>query len=283
MTSTTQGTQTPDRFNLYRFKLDRILGRGGTGVVYRGMDPQNGEIVAVKLFYANFFRNRLHLHDFVRSVIKFRKFSHINVAQIYEFLQGDEGQCLVLEYVDGVDLKWYLENRPWNLPERLVVAAQICNGLQYLHENGFTHHDLKPSNILFTRKGVAKLVDYSLCGNSPLTFLFDTAVHEQVTPMYVAPELIRQEKATPQSDIYSLGITLYLLFAQRVPFPVDSLQKLYYCHVNVKPDHPTVINKKCPQVLGDLIMQMIEKKPEARFHDCDQIRIALAKVGQSRI
>jgi serine/threonine-protein kinase len=279
-----QQTQTPDRFTLYRFKLDRVLGKGGTGIVYRGIDPDNNLVVAVKLFYAAFFRNRLRLHDFARSVTKFRKFTHQNVARIYEFIQGKEGECLVLEYIDGPDLKWYIENRPWNLQERLVIAAQICNGLQYLHDRGFTHHDLKPSNILFTRKGVAKLVDFSLCGNSYLLSVFDTGIHEQVTPMYVAPELIlRAEKATPQSDIYSLGITFYVLFTERIPFPVDNLQHLYQCHLRIMPDHPSIVNTKCPPLLGDIIMKMVDKNPEDRYRDCDQLRIALADVGRSRI
>jgi serine/threonine-protein kinase len=276
---------TPDRSSLYRFRLDRILGKGGTGVVYRGHDPEKeSAVVAVKLFYESFFRNTFHRRDFSRSVAKFQKFTHQNVAQVFEFIQGAEGDCLILEYVDGPDLKWYLENRPWNLQERLVVAVQICNGLQYIHERGFTHHDLKPSNILFTRKGVVKLVDYSLCGNSYLLSLFDPSLHEQVTPMYVAPELItKKDKASPQSDIYSLGITMYVMFAERPPFMVDNLQALYMCHLRVVPDHPSIINKRCPPLLGDIIMKMIDKKPENRFVDCDQLRIALAEVGRSRI
>ena len=281
---TQQDFLIPDRATLYRFRLDRILGKGGTGVVYRGLDPEANEVYAVKLFFASFFRNRLHLRDFARSTAKFQKFVHMNVAHIFEFIQGDEGECLVLEYVDGPDLKWYIDKRPWNLQERLVITAQICNGLQYIHERGFTHHDLKPSNILFTRRGVVKLVDYSLCGNSYLLSLFDTSLHEQVTPMYVAPELItKSEKATAQSDIYSLGITMYLMFAERVPFPVDNLQKLYFCHLKITPEHPSVVNPKCPRQLGDIIMKTLEKKPENRFRDCDQLRIALSDIGRSRI
>jgi serine/threonine-protein kinase len=276
-------SQTPDRPTLYRFRLNRVLGKGGTGIVYLGIDPENDIVVAVKRFYDSFFRNRLHLRDFARSVSRFQRFTHINVARIYEFIQGEEGECLILEYVDGPDLKWYLDNQPWKLQERLGIAAQICNGLQYIHEMGFTHHDLKPSNILFTRKGMVKLVDYSLCGNSYLLSLFDATIHEQVTPMYVAPELIRSEKATAQSDIYSLGITFYLMFAERVPFPVDSLQKLYQCHLRVMPEHPSIANPKCPPLLGDIIMKMVDKKPETRFRDCDELRITLANISRSRI
>ncbi|HOE65289.1 MAG TPA: serine/threonine-protein kinase [Candidatus Hydrogenedentes bacterium] len=274
--------ELPDRSKLYHFRIDRILGRGGAGTVYRGIDANTGQVVAVKLFHGNFFRNAVHQRDFAKSVGRFRQFNHPNVVRTFEFLEGDDGPCLIQEYVDGPDLKWYIANRRWDLQERLVIAAQICNGLQYIHEQGFMHHDLKPANILFTRQGIAKLTDYSL-SRAHLFALFDNAIHEQVTPMYVAPELIEKKKATPQSDIYSFGITLYLLFAGKVPFEVDSLTKLYQCHLLVAPLRPAEVNAKCPPALSDIIMRMIEKKPEKRFRDCDELRIALSQIGKSRI
>lgn len=279
-TSVPMPEELPDRLSLYHYKIDRLLGKGGTGVVYRGIDTKTGQVVALKLFHSNFFRNRFHLKDFARSVVKFKKFDHRNVTRIYDFITGEEGNCLAQEYVDGPSLKWYIENRPWNLRERLLIVIQICNGLQYIHDQGFTHHDLKPANILFTRKGVAKLSDYSLCRARIFTL---TTLQEQITPMYVAPEIIQKGKASPQSDIYSLGITLYLLFTGRVPFEVDTLDKLYQCHLRITPYHPNMVNPKCPPTLGDAIMRMIEKDPKKRFESCDQLRIVLSNIAQSRI
>lgn len=269
--------------SLYRFKVDLILGEGGTGTVYRGVDQESGEVMAVKLFRANFFRNRLHSRDLAKSVAKFKHFEHQNVVKIYEFISGDEGECLVLEYVDGPDLKWYLGNRPWNLQELLVITAQVCNGLAYIHDRGFVHHDLKPANVLFTRKGQVKLCDFSLCGSSYLLALFDSGAANQVTPMYVAPEIIRKQKSTPASDMYSLGVMLYLMFTKQVPFAVDSLERLYMCHLQAVPDHPTEKNRECPRALGNIIMKLLEKNPDDRFQDSDQVRIALAGIGRSRI
>jgi serine/threonine protein kinase len=245
---------TPDRGKLYHYKLDRILGQGGTGRVYRGIDTKKGEVVAIKLFREDFFRNRLHLRDLVKSVKRFRKYSHQNVVRIHDFIDGDEGKCMVMEYIDGPDLKWYLVNRPWNLQERIGIVSQICFGLQYLHDQKITHHDIKPANILFTRTGIAKLADFSLYGSSLLLELIDRGAGEQITPMYVPPEIIRGEGATPKSDQYSLGITLYLLFAERLPFQVDNLQRLYQCHLNVVPDHPSLVNPKCPHLVGDIVL-----------------------------
>lgn len=274
--------ELPDRLRLYRFKCDRILGRGGTGTVYRAIDTEKGEVVAIKLFHANFFRNAGQVRDFAKSVQSFKKFTHMNIIRVFEFIEGDEGLCMTMEYADGPDLKWYIENRPWNLEERLVIVAQILNGLQYLHDQGFTHHDLKPGNILFTRKGVAKLSDYSLCRPRSIPFL-DSGLVEQITPMYVAPEIIKGEKATHRSDIYSLGIALYLMFTGKLPFEVDNLQRLYQAHLKVIPFHPHTVNRRCPQALGDVIMKMIEKDPQKRYESCDQLRIIISDVCKPRI
>jgi serine/threonine-protein kinase len=274
--------EPPDRYKLYHFRIDLLLGRGGTGTVYRAVNSETGNIVAVKLFHANFFRNNLHVRDLAKSVKRFKKFEHKNIVQIYDFISGDEGHCLVQEYVDGPDLRWYIENRPWNLQERMVVVAQMCNGLQYIHDQGFVHHDMKPANVLFTRKGIAKLTDYSLA-REKLFNLLDSGLKEQVTPMYVAPEIIRGERATPQSDIYSLGATFFLVFTGRVPFPVDNLQRLYECHLQVMPDHPSEVNSRCPRDLGDVILKMMSKEQEDRFESCDELRIRMSDIGRSRI
>jgi len=218
---------TPDIPKLYHYKLQRVLGEGGTGKVYLGIDMNKGAPVAIKLFHENFFRNRLHVRDLAKSIIKFKRFKHNNVVQILDFIDDTQGRCLVMEYVDGPSLKWYLLNRPYRLNERINIALQICQGMQYLHDKGCIHHDFKPSNVLFTRTGIVKIADFSLYGNTFLLELIDRNVGEQITPMFVAPEFIRKEKVTNQSDIYSMGITFYMLFTDKVPFPVDSLKRLY--------------------------------------------------------
>jgi serine/threonine protein kinase len=278
----TTDSAPPDRVRIYKYRIDKTLGQGGSGTVYRGLDPETGKVFAVKLFRANFFANKMHERDFAGSVQHFIKFNHINVTKIYDFLTGDEGAALVMEFVDGFDLKYYIENRTWDLRERIVVCSQICNGLQYIHDQGYTHHDLKPANILLTRRGVVKLSDYSLA-RAKLFALFETTHSELITPMYIAPELLRKEKSTHKADLYSLGVTMYLMFVGHHPFQVDNLAMLYHCHQKIMPEHPTVMNKRCPKALGDIIMKMLEKKPENRFENCDQLRIAMANIGRSKI
>lgn len=273
----------PDIPQLYQYKLDRILGEGGTGRVYRGINVKTNDIVAVKLFRANFFRNKLHVRDLARGVKKFKKFDHRNVVKIFDFIDGKEGRCMIMEYIDGPDLKWYLINRPWNLQERHGIFMQLCAGLQYLHDRGCIHHDFKPANVIFTRNGIAKIVDFSLYGSSLLLDLFSGGVSEQITPMFVAPEYIRKERSTQKCDQYSLGISMYMMFAKQVPFPVDSLQALYACHLTGTPEHPTDINPDCPRAIGDIIMKLLAKRPDNRFKDCDEVLIQLSNLSISRI
>lgn len=275
-----------DRPKLYHYKVDRILGQGGSGVVYRGIDQAKGEVYAIKRFHENFFRNALHIRDLKSTVKKFKKFKHDNVVQIFDFLDKDpanDGYCMVMEYVDGPNLNWYLKNRPFKLSERIQIATQICLGLQYLHDQGCVHHDFKPANVLFTRRGVAKVADFSLYGSSFLLELLSGKIAEQVTPMFVAPEVLRREKPGPKVDQYALGVTLYMLFTERFPFVADNLPKLYQMHLSATPVHPHEVNPVCPRDLGDVVMKLLAKRPEHRFFDCDQARTAISRCGQSRI
>lgn len=272
-----------DRYQLFGYKVDVILGRGGSGTVYRGIHPETGQPAALKLFRHDFFSGKGHVRELGKSIQRFKKLSHQNVVQMYDFLSDENvGHAVVMEYVDGPDLRWYLENRPYNLNERCVIAAQICNGLQYLHDQGITHHDLKPANVLFTKQGVAKLTDYSL-SYQRFFGLLGGGITDQVTPMYVAPELIRKKKATPLTDIYSLGMTFYLMFTEHFPWEVDDIRKLYQHHLKSSAPHPSQVSRKCPQPLGDLIMHMIAKEPKDRPESCDQLRIRISEIGRSRI
>lgn len=275
--------RSADRRKIYDYPVDIILGEGGTGTVYRAQNPETKEIVAIKVFRANFFRSTMHIRSVAKMAKKARKLEHPNVVKIFDFIEGKEGVCLVLEYVDGPDLKWYMANRPFNLEERLVIAAQICNGLFHLHENKMVHHDLKPANVLFTRRGQVKLADYSLLGESFFARLIGSVITEQITPMYVSPEIIEKKKATHLSDMYSMGVVLYVLFTGEVPFKTDTLPQLYHAHVNTTPTPPSVVNPKCPQPLGDIIMRLLAKNPKRRIQTAQQLRIHLSEIGRSRI
>ena len=273
----------PSQSELMGYKLQLEMGRGGTGTVYRALNPATGEVVALKRFHQSFFRSMSHSKELAKAVKRFKKLDHPNVVKILDYKSTDDEHVMILEFIDGPDLKWYIQNRPYNLKERLVILAQICNGLGYLHDQKLMHHDLKPANVLFTRKGQVKLCDYSLAGGGGLLSFMESSLSEQMTPMFVAPELVRKEKATTLCDMYSLGVMMYIMFTGKVPFEVDTLPKLYACHLNQTPRHPSVVFDVVPHKLGDIILKLMSKKPENRYQDCQQLRIALSDIGQSRI
>lgn len=274
----------PSKPELCGYTLLLTMGVGGTGTVYKAEHPETKQIVALKEFHANFIRNKGHLRDLAKMVKKAQNLNHPNVIKIGNLITNPDENVLVLEFVGGPDLKWYIEHRPYNLNERLGVLTQICNGISYLHDHKIIHHDLKPANILFTRQGQVKVCDFSLAGiaGGIMSFMDQGAV-EQITPMYIAPELIRKQKPTKLCDLYSLGIMMYTMFTDHMPFPVDTLQKMYICHLSQIPLHPTDVNSECPRLLGNIIMKLLEKDPKERFQDCQELRIALTNVGQSRI
>lgn len=273
----------PSISELMGYKLQLEMGRGGSGTVYRALNPETGEVVALKRFHQSFFRSKSHPKDLAKAVKRFQKLDHANVVKVLGFESHDDEHVMILEFIDGPDLKWYIQNRPYNLQERLVILAQICNGLGYLHDNKLMHHDLKPANVLFTRKGQVKICDFSLAAGGGIMGFIESNLSEQMTPMFVAPELIRKERATTLCDMYSLGVMMYIMFTGKVPFEVDTLQSLYSCHLNQTPLHPSQVFDVVPQKLGNIIMKLMAKKPENRYKDCQELRIALSDVGQSRI
>ncbi len=284
MSSEKEYPKPPSKPTLCGYNLQLAMGLGGTGTVYKAIHPETNQVVALKEFHANFIRNKAHLRDMAKMVKKAQKLDHPNLIKVGTLITNPDENVLILEFIDGPDLKWYMENRPFDLNERLVILSQICNALSYLHDHKLIHHDLKPANVLFTRQGQVKLCDFSLAGagGGILSFMDQGAV-EQITPLYVAPELIRKEKATKSCDLYSLGIMMYIMFTGQVPFGVDTLQKMYICHLQQMPLHPTDVNDECPRLLGDIIMKLLQKDPKDRYLDCQELRIALANVGQSRI
>lgn len=273
----------PSQSELIGYKLKLEMGRGGSGTVFQGIHPETGQVVALKRFHTSFFRSKAHVKEMVKTVKRLKKLDHPNVVKIVDFVSEEDDNVLILEFVDGPDLKWYIENRPYQLQERVVILAQICNGMGYLHDQKLIHHDLKPANVLFTRRGQVKICDFSLSGGGGLLNFLDQGISEQLTPMFAAPELVRKEKATRLTDMYALGVMMYLMFTQKVPFEVDNLQKLYACHLNQTPFHPTDVFDVVPRNLGNIIMRLMAKDPKERFQDCQELRIALADIGQSRI
>jgi WD40 repeat protein/predicted Ser/Thr protein kinase len=202
--------------------LSREIGRGGMGVVYLAAraDDEFQKQVAVKLVQAG-PRNKDLLLRFRRERQILANLEHPNIARLLDGGTTAQGQpFLVMEYVEGTPLTEYCDEHKLSIPERLKLFRNVCEAVQYAHQNLVIHRDLKPSNILVTAEGSVKLLDFGVAklldGDSG--FAAATTIGQLMTPEYASPEQIRGESVTTASDVYSLGIVLYELLTGRYPY-----------------------------------------------------------------
>ena len=250
-----------------RYRVERRLGAGGMGSVWRARDLRLGRTVAVKLAEASpasgggcgQARRRLH-----REAAALAALSEPRIARVYDLVEADRELCLIMELVEGESLAALLERRK-RLPvgEALGIAAQCAQALEAAHGRGIVHRDVKPSNIMMGADGV-KVVDF---GIAALT----GAAHEDTThtmsrslvgtAAYFAPERAFGGQAGPAADFYALGVVLYRMLAGRLPYRADGTLPMVYAHVTATPEP---LPADVPQPIARLCMRMLDKRPEAR-------------------
>lgn len=250
-----------------RYRVERRLGAGGMGSVWRARDLRLGRPVAVKLAAASpasgggtgQARRRLH-----REAAALAALSEPRIARVYDLVEADRELCLIMELVEGESLAALLDRRE-RLPagEALGIAAQCAQALESAHRCGIVHRDVKPSNIMVGADGV-KVVDF---GIAALT----GAIHEDTTrtlaqslvgtAAYFAPERAFGGQAGPPADFYALGVVLYRMMAGRLPYRADGTLPMVYAHVTAV---PAPMPPDVPAPAARLCMRMLDKRPEAR-------------------
>src|SRR5262249_32447595 len=221
-----------------RYRVLGLLGRGGTGEVYRADDLRLGQQVALKFLPAVLSRDPVRLAQFHNEVRTARQVSHPNVCRVYDIAEREGQLFITMEYVDGEDLSGLLR-RIGRLPEDkgLEIARQMCAGLAAAHERGVLHRDLKPANIMLDGAGKVRVMDFSLAAAGEVTDI------RAGTPAYMAPEQLGGQDVTVRSDIYALGLVLYEIFTGRRAFDAKTLSDLIEQHQSGTLTSPTAIVK----------------------------------------
>jgi tetratricopeptide (TPR) repeat protein len=245
-----------------RYKILKKIGQGGMGVVYQAEDTVLHRIVAYKVLPPAVRESPKILENFLQEARVAASLNHANIVTVFDTGKNDTDLYITMEYVDGVTLKEYLDQRsPIPIPELVRIAKQICLGLDYAHHTNVIHRDIKPANIMLTKAqktvkimdfGLAKLVDDSMADKTTV----------KGTPMYMAPEQILGKGVDHQSDIYSLGCTLYRMATGRAPFTEGDL---YYHHLHTPPAPPKKYNPQIPDALERIILKCIEKDKANRY------------------
>jgi predicted Ser/Thr protein kinase len=268
------------------FAIEKELGSGAMGSVYRARYIPDNRIVALKVIAFGLAGNDSAMKRFTRESGILQQLRHPNIVRLFATGRWRETPFFAMEYIDGESLDRVMARRDrFTWQEVIDIGKQLCSALQHAHDKGIIHRDLKPSNLMVTRDGAVKLTDFGIAKDVDVTAL--TGAHNTIgTAAYMSPEQCKGEKSlTGKSDLYSLGVVFFELLTGQKPFVAESSVDMFLMHVNTMA--PRVRNRPAcldvPQGLDTLIHQLMEKKPEHRPRDPTMVAQALEEIEQKEI
>lgn len=278
MTSNDSLTNQPRRILADRYELGEILGYGGMAEVRRGRDLRLGRDVAIKTLRVDLARDTSFQTRFRREAQAAAALNHPSIVAVYDtgesMLDGVPVPYIVMEYVEGRTLRDILKSESHILPRRaLEIVADILAALEYSHRNGIVHRDIKPGNIMLTRNGEVKVMDFGIAravAQSTATVTQTAAVIG--TAQYLSPEQARGEPVDPRSDIYSTGCVLYELLTGTPPFTGESAVAVAYQHVREDPVPPSRLNPDVTPDIDAIVMKALAKNPANRYQSAAEMR-----------
>jgi serine/threonine-protein kinase len=274
----------PGQLFANRYRIDQIVGRGGMGVVYRAIDTQLDEPVAIKTLPGDVMtRSPEDLERFKREIRLARKITHRNVLRTYDYGEAEGVYFISMELVRGYTLAELLaEAEAKQMSPRVAVGImrQVSRGLEVAHEQGIIHRDIKPQNVLIDHKGEVKLMDFGIARMAETHEGMTQAGLIVGTPHYMSPEQVQGKELGPRSDVYSMGIMLYELVAGRRPFESSSLTGVLTAHITEKPRPPIELRPETGREINAIVLRCLEKDPKMRYanagellHDLDAVSL----------
>jgi tetratricopeptide (TPR) repeat protein len=273
----------PEGFELsHRYRVIRLLGRGGMGSVYQVRDLELDRDVALKLIRPEIAEDPEVLGRFKREIQLSSRITHKNVLRVYDLGEAEGVRFLTMQYVDGSDLETLLKKQGrLPLPRLLSIFGEICRGLAAAHEQGVVHRDLKPQNVMIDKAGTAYVTDFGLAKSVVGGRLTEMGALLG-TPYYMSPEQVRGEPATQRSDIYSLGVILYEMATGEVPFTGASVFEVMMKRLSQRPKPAVELNPDIPVFLQKIVERCLAKDPAARYSSADAVLADLASGTFSR-
>ncbi|MBI2808336.1 MAG: serine/threonine protein kinase [Planctomycetes bacterium] len=259
---------------LGEFRVLHRLGRGGMGQVYLAEQTNLKRKVALKLLHPEMAGNERSLLRFKAEAENVARATHANIVQIYTIGQANGVNYIALEYVEGRNLREFIEKKGTpELPLGLHVMSQVAAALQRASELGIIHRDVKPENILLTKKGEVKVADFGLsrCFAEEAQQSITQSQVSMGTPLYMSPEQVERKTVDTRTDIYSFGVTCYHMFAGTPPFRGNSPIEVAYQHVHKEPVPLEEVRPDLPVELCAIIRRMMAKKPEDRYQTAREI------------
>ena len=265
-----------------RYEVKEILGAGGMGVVYRALDRELQEPVAIKTLKPEAMLNASALERFKQEIRLARKIAHRNVVRTYDLGELNGIYYLTMEYVEGTSLKSLIQNRgKLPLTVTLTVGKQLCRALEVAHQEGIIHRDIKPQNMVVEPSGFLKVMDFGIARlvNPPKGKGLTEAGTSIGTPDYMSPEQLSGAELDARSDLYSAGVVLFECVTGTLPFEADTTWALVAKHIEEPVPDPRTRNAEVPEPLARVILKAMAKEPEQRYRTAGELYDALALIG----
>ena len=273
----------PGQLFMKRYMVKEVLGVGGMGMVFKAIDQELNEPVAIKTLKSDMLTRDPSALDRFRSEIKLaRRISHRNVVRTHDI--GEEGGVyfITMEYVEGKSLKELIRGRG-RLPAQatITIARQICRGLEVAHEQGIIHRDIKPQNIAVDPSGVVKIMDFGIARLAERTEPGATQAGMVVgTPEYMAPEQLMGDNVDARADIYALGVVMYECLVGQPPITADNVLTLITRKLETTPEAPNLVVSGVPAALGALVMRAMARDLNERPKSAAELSELLGAIGE---
>ena len=260
------------------YEIISSLGRGGFGSVYKAKSA-SGNLVALKVLNPQVLDNQKVVKKFFHEAMILAKLDHPNICRLIEFFPDGQNYAIVMDYVEGKELKDLLQEQPDGLmpfDQAFRIAKQALAAFQYAHENGILHRDIKPANIMIDKQGNIKVMDFGIAK------VAGAATHDTAASMlsihYTPPERFDPSRTVDaRSDIYALGLVFYELFTGRRPFDVEETSQIMFWHLNEIPEPPETFVAGLPSEVSSAIETALEKDPDDRFQDFKEFSDAMGE------
>lgn len=268
------------------------IGSGGMGTVYKAIDRARDITIAVKVLDRRYdLDKRRARRDYLgreiaiagglnhRYIVKMH-----NEVVIQEDSNGNLRRCLMMEFIDGHNLKWHITEKDLSIKQMIDICVRLCEGMDYLHQNGIVHRDIKPANFMLTRDGQVKILDFGL-SESNTSWRMRFMKKGGGTRLYMSPEQLKKKRIDHRSDIFSFGITMYEFFAYRHPCNGTDTREIQkqICMPSYKFEPPSKYNPQVPHHMDKVILKALRRKVDQRYQSMTEMLLDLSRFSESRI
>ncbi|MDD6395191.1 MAG: Stk1 family PASTA domain-containing Ser/Thr kinase [Firmicutes bacterium] len=254
-----------------RYEIIEEVGNGGMAVVYKARDFDTGAIVAVKILREEYLDNEEFCRRFRNESRAIALLNHPNIVKIFDVCNTPTLQYIVMEYIDGISLKDYIEQqRVLSWKEAVYFTTQILRALMQAHSKGIVHRDIKPQNIMLLPNGHIKVMDFGIArlASSQTSTITDKAIG---SVHYIAPEQARGAATDARADLYSVGVMLYEMLTGKLPFEANSAVSVAVMQLQADPKMPREINPNIPVGLEEITIQAMQKDPASRYQSAAEM------------